>query len=405
MGVKVKQLKGAWWVFVNHQGQRKAKRVGVCKTAEKAAELAALEIQARLARGDLSVLTQQAPTRPAAAPTFAELAAEWLRKYPALHAIRASTAENYRSFTERHLLPHFGAMPITNVTATTIEDFIEMKRLPGGSVRFQGKALGDSSLRTGLLALRLIFQRAVRTKLIPANPMNEVEWRGVPRIEHVDPFTVAELRAILQAARGLEPDVATLFQVWAQSGMRAGEVLGLQPQDVDLDGGTVLVRRTWTRRRLGPTKTGRERLVCFLHPVAEDISDWRPGAGQSRAVLMGLRQLKVQSLDPAAFLFTRRGVPWFSQSLNQVWRRALLAARVRYRSPEQLRHTFASTMLSRNAPLLYVQKQGGWRSAGVLLSVYARWLPQDGVTESFEQPHATLAQPRGARRAGDRRVE
>jgi len=29
-------------------------------------------------------------------------------------------------------------------------------------------------------------------------------------------------------------------------------------------------------------------------------------------------------------------------------------------------------MLSRNAPLLYVQQQGGWRSASVLLRVYAR---------------------------------
>ncbi|PYN02525.1 MAG: hypothetical protein DME07_09805 [Candidatus Rokuibacteriota bacterium] len=41
-----------------------------------------------------------------------------------------------------------------------------------------------------------------------------------------------------------------------------------------------------------------------------------------------------------------------------------------HRSPEQLRHTFASTMLSRNAPLLYVQQQGGWRSASVLLRDY-----------------------------------
>jgi integrase len=63
--------------------------------------------------------------------------------------------------------------------------------------------------------------------------------------------------------------------------------------------------------------------------------------------------------------------------LHRKWRRVLAAGRVRYRSPEQLRHTFASTLLSRNAPLLYVQQQGGWRSASVLLRVYARWLPQD----------------------------
>lgn len=58
-------------------------------------------------------------------------------------------------------------------------------------------------------------------------------------------------------------------------------------------------------------------------------------------------------------------------------RRAAPGGKVRYRYPEQLRHTFASTMLSRNAPLLYVQQQGGWRSAAVLLRVYARWLPQE----------------------------
>lgn len=62
--------------------------------------------------------------------------------------------------------------------------------------------------------------------------------------------------------------------------------------------------------------------------------------------------------------------------LHRKWRRVLAAGRVRYRAPEQLRHTFASTLLSRNAPLLYVQQQGGWRSAGVLLRVYARWMPQ-----------------------------
>jgi integrase len=69
------------------------------------------------------------------------------------------------------------------------------------------------------------------------------------------------------------------------------------------------------------------------------------------------------------------------------WKRALRAAGVRYRSPEQLRHTFASTMLSRNAPLLYVQRQGGWKSAGVPLRVYARWMPQEYAADASESAH------------------
>jgi hypothetical protein len=39
-----------------------------------------------------------------------------------------------------------------------------------------------------------------------------------------------------------------------------------------------------------------------------------------------------------------------SAVVHRRWKRVLRAADVRYRPPEQLRHTFASTMLSRNAP-------------------------------------------------------
>jgi integrase len=389
MGVMVRECKGAWWIFVNYHGRRKAKRVGTGKEGRRAARAAAEKIQAKLALGDVSVLEPQTTT----SPTFGVVADEWLRKYPALHAIQPGTLDNYRSFTLKHLIPFFGAMPLTNITAQTIEDFIEAKRAPGGSVLRRGKALSDGSLRTGLLALRLILQRAVRTQLIAANPMKEVEWRGAPHVEQVDPFTSLELRAIITAAHTIEPDFATMLQVWAQTGMRAGEVSGLQRQDIDLDRGTALVRRTWSRQRLGPTKTKRERVVSLLHPITDETHDWRPGAtAASRTVVAGLRRLRVQSLDPEAFVFGHGHTPRSSMEVHRAWRRVLVKAGVRYRSPEQLRHTFASTMLSRNAPLLYVQQQGGWRSATVLLRVYARWLPQafDPVIEAVD---ATPAQP------------
>jgi len=161
---------------VDHQGRRKAKRIGIGKAGKRAAELAATKIAARLAEGGPITLNSPVPET----PTFAAVAEEWLQKYPALNAIRPSTLDDYRSFTTRHLLPAFGHLRVSEVTAATIEDFIEAKRLPGGSIRFQGKARSDASLRTGLLALRLILQRAVRTKRIAANPMPEVEHPSQP---------------------------------------------------------------------------------------------------------------------------------------------------------------------------------------------------------------------------------
>jgi len=307
--------------------------------------------------------------------------------------------ENYRSFAVQHLQPHFGQQPITDITVSAIEDFIEAKRAPGGAVRRQGKALADSSLKTGLLTLRLILKRAARRGLIPVNPMGDVEWRSAPRIENVDPFTGRELRAIVCAAERVEPDFATLLRLWAQAGCRAGEITGLQWQDVDLATGVVKIRRTWSRQRLGPTKTRQERDVSILHPILDDTVEWRPGVTETaRTVLQGLRRLTVRSLEPETFVFQRKGQPVSSMEVRRAWRRTLLAAQVRYRMPEQLRHTFASTMLSRNAPLLYVQHAGGWRSASVLLRTYARWLPQPSATQA--QPatvHGAVGTPSNAR--------
>src|SRR5207247_11262286 len=106
-------------------------------------------------RGDADNSGLDKPQTPATAPAFAEVAEEWLRKYPALHAVRPATMDNYRSFTEKHLTPFFGSVPVSDIAAQGIEDFIDAKAAPGGSVRWPGKPLAAASRRPGLLGLRL----------------------------------------------------------------------------------------------------------------------------------------------------------------------------------------------------------------------------------------------------------
>jgi hypothetical protein len=53
MGVVLRKKDGAWYVFVNHMGIRKAKRIG---TDRKAAEQVKRVLDAKLALGDLGVL-------------------------------------------------------------------------------------------------------------------------------------------------------------------------------------------------------------------------------------------------------------------------------------------------------------------------------------------------------------
>jgi integrase len=54
----------------------------------------------------------------------------------------------------------------------------------------------------------------------------------------------------------------------------------------------------------------------------------------------------------------------------------LYRGKVRLRSPHDLRDTYASQLLSANAPLLYVSGQLGHSSAAATLKHYATWLPK-----------------------------
>src|SRR5262249_41245294 len=146
MGVKVRQRNGAWWLYIDHRGQRKAKRVGEGKAGKKAADDAAVQIRARLTLGDTGILEPEQ----GGSPTFRDLAEESLARYPLVNSISETTQENYTSFATRHLIPYFGAMPVNAITTDTVEDFIASRRQPGGSRRFEGKPLSESTLRTGL---------------------------------------------------------------------------------------------------------------------------------------------------------------------------------------------------------------------------------------------------------------
>jgi integrase len=74
MGAKVRKKDGAYYVFVNHRGKRKAKKIGVGEQARKAAEKAAAKIQAKLALGEFCLVE---PT----IATFREYAETWLSTY------------------------------------------------------------------------------------------------------------------------------------------------------------------------------------------------------------------------------------------------------------------------------------------------------------------------------------
>jgi integrase len=387
MAVKVKHHRGAYWIFVDHKGQRKARRVGEGRAGKQAAELAAAKIAARLADGGPLVVET-----PPVAPSFEQAAREWLERYQSLFAVRRSTLANREHFITRHLVPFFAGRQASGITAEMVEDFIGAKRAVGGSKR--GKALADSTIKVNLPTLRMILDYCVRRRWLAANPLRgEALWRPTPKSEQPDPFTQHELADLVAAAESLAPAWGLMLRVWAQSGMRSGELRGLQHQDLDPRTGLVSIQRTRTQGATGPTKTARSvRQAAITHPTCEATAAWQPGATtESQGVLTRLGQFA--AMDPTTPLFgslKHPGRVMEERELHTLWRRTVARAKVRPRPPETLRHSCISSLLSRGAPLLYVAQQSG-HSARIMLASYARW--QEQGARVVTQPAATPAQP------------
>src|SRR5262245_50490484 len=182
MGVKVKQRAddpGAWWLYIDHQGKRKAKRVGVGPKAKKAAELAALKIQARLALGDTTNLVDLRESNPRVQPSplprMRDALPEWISRQERANEIRPSTAKAYRSrlatWTYPHALPDGRLLGNLNVNEVTREMI--------GAVIWRVKEAGRSLAIIEAIRnpLRGYFQSLIESKILPGpNPAADLRY-------------------------------------------------------------------------------------------------------------------------------------------------------------------------------------------------------------------------------------
>jgi integrase len=184
---------------------------------------------------------------------------------------------------------------------------------------------------------------------------------------HKEPMlflTAAEVRALAEA-------IDRHYRVWvyvaAYTGLRAGELAGLQRRDVDLLRGTLHVQRALKdvngHLMLGPTKTHAQRTVSLPKPIAEML------AGHMTKV----------SLEPEALVFTMKNGQPLRHGLvyGRYFRRAVQDA-----LPEKaglrfhdLRHTCASLGVASGANVKQVQEMLGHSSVTITLDRYSHLFP------------------------------
>jgi len=286
--------------------------------------------------------------RPGRFAKMDEFAAIWQEQI--LAGKKPSTIRAAKSHINVHILPHFGKRGLDEIG-------VEAQQL------FVTKLATASLSRKMVMNVTSTLSSMIETAKAWGYVCHPVNYKNLSfPTEEVQPearfFTLEEVGKIIAAAR--EP-YKTMFLLLVMTGMRAGEMLGLQWQDVDFERGLLKIRRSaWYGRVQTVKNKTSEGIVPLPQVLAQALRNYR-------------QQWKV---NPEGFLFvTRNRRPPSSNKVVEygLWPVLDLLAIPRC-GLHAFRHTHTSLLLDSGASPKVVQEQLRHADARVTLGVYAHVL-------------------------------
>ncbi|MGW2435585.1 tyrosine-type recombinase/integrase [Streptomyces goshikiensis] len=336
----------------------------------------------------------------------------WLEAV-AVHQLRENTHTRYTACVNQYLVPGLGKKKLAKLTAKDVRTWLNQLRttcqccarsIDAGRDQARCCAAGTCcSKRLSPLTLAYIhsvlksaLEHAVREEEITRNVARNVRT-GTPRPRRFEPLTADEARQFLAAVRN--DRLFALYELALRTGLRKGELLGLQWEDLDLQTGTASIRRTLQRTQTGgltalPTKTrASERRIAL---PSECIHSFK----EHREVQAGEREAAAEVWKDNGLVFsTPAGGPIDPANLNRSFRALLDRAGLRRIRFHDLRHSTATLLLEQGVELVVIKELLGHAHIGVTATVYAHVrlrLQRDAIDvlgRTLHNPTEITAQP------------
>ena len=253
------------------------------------------------------------------APTVADLADRF--EAEVLPRRRPGTAIHYRGLLTNYIRPHFGRHTLlTEVT------FSDVDRLHGAVTHAAGPFAANRAV--GLLS-RMFSLATTRWGMCTSNPCRGIEKNAEPGRQR---YLSADELGRLTRALAEYPDrqAADIIRILLLTGCRKGEALSMRFADVDLGTGT------WSKPA-SSTKQARDHTVPLSAPVRQLLAEIRG------------RQPDGEFVFPSDRVAGHHRI-----NLRGAWVKICKAAGIVGLRPHDLRHSFASQLVSGGASLVLV---------------------------------------------------
>jgi len=234
------------------------------------------------------------------------------------------------------------------------------------------RKFSKDTIRLVVAALRCVLTHAQETGLIVANPAIRLGkfYKQAGRVhEEIEPLSSNEVPVFLGTALKEFPDQYPLFLCVVHTGLRSGELAGLQWGDIEFIGEFLTVRRNVVHGRVNRTKTDKTRRVDLSDEVLATFQNLLRRKREER-----LARGK-NGIPDWVFANSSANAPDMQNIKNHYFFRCLQRAGLRRIRFHDLRHTFASLLIQNGEPLAYVKDQLGHASIKMTVDVYGHLVP------------------------------
>ena len=295
--------------------------------------------------------------------TIAELSAEWLRD-EAGPRLRPSTIEDYRQTIDKHLIPRIGTKRMQALTVADVHQFM---------TRMTHDGVGARTRQLALLRLKQMLDWALAMEWVQRNVAKPV------RPPKADPgkakaMSHAELKAFLDAAQ--YDYYWPLWLVYATTGVRRGEGLGLRWEDIHFGRKrlSVVQQVNLVKDKDGRVRPRIDELKSDAASRTLDLDEITVLALSEAHTIQQDIQCKAVYWQPSGLIFcTAHGTPHNPNNLYESFHRICEDAGLDPKAwnIHSLRHSHASHLILAGVPITEVSRRLGHANVSITLSTYA----------------------------------
>ena len=265
--------------------------------------------------------------------------------------LKRSTLARYTYVLKHYILPVFGAVLLSQLTANQISEFLR---------RLQKNGLSGKSARDVGVLLKSILRYSAK-KLDCPSPGMTVELPAYRR-KQIDIFYPDEIQRLAQKIMDKPTTAGIGVLLTLNTGLRLGELCALQYKDIDLRNGVIHITKTVQRIRSGDCTC-----LMVLPPKSDSARRTIPLPGDMAALLKKIIQSHPNGEN---YLLTGKSAPMEPRTMQYQYRTLLKAAGIPYRNFHVLRHTYASRCVERGVDVKSLSEMLGHAEVRTTLQVY-----------------------------------